>query len=210
MEYDRLKDKLVYHRTLKDGPGSSLYGLEVAKAMRIPGDILEDAIRFRKQLAGEAELSESVGSSWNSAVVRRKCQICGCTEADNLEVHHIRERQTSSLAGRLADGSSVHSQSNLAVICDSCHDEIHRGNLEVQPPIQTSDGPEESVSVIGSSASASTNAHVKAKSKWSAEEQTTIETVCRQYSKLTNANLSKHLLNYHQIEITAITLKKFR
>jgi DNA mismatch repair protein MutS len=207
VEYDRLKDKLVYHRTLKDGPGSSLYGLEVAKAMRIPGDILEDAIRFRKQLAGEAELSESVGSSWNSAVVRRKCQICGSTEADNLEVHHIRERQTSQ-TGRLADGSSVHAQSNLTVICDSCHDEIHRGNLEVQPPIQTSDGPEESVSVIGSSAS--TSATSKSKSKWSAEEQTTIETVCRQYSKLTNANLSKHLLNYHQIEITAVSLKKFR
>lgn len=205
VEYDRLKDKLVYHRTLKDGPGSSLYGLEVAKAMRIPGDILEDAIRFRKQLAGEAELSESVGSSWNSAVVRRKCQICGCSEADTLEVHHIRERQTSQ-TGRLADGTSVHAQSNLTVICDSCHDEIHRGNLEVQPQIQTSDGPEESVSVIGSS----TSANLRAKSKWSAEEQTTIETVCRQYSKLTNANLSKHLLNYHQIEITAVSLKKFR
>ena len=204
VEYDRLKDKLVYHRTLKDGPGSSLYGLEVAKAMRIPGDILEDAIRFRKQLTGEAELSESVGSSWNSAVVRRKCQICGCTEADNLEVHHIRERQTSSLAGRLADGSSVHSQSNLAVICDLCHDEIHRGTLTVEPPVQTSDGPEESVSVFSSSAS------TKSKSKWSAEEQTTIETVIQQYPKLSNANLSKHLLNYHQIEITAVSLKKFR
>lgn len=210
VEYDRLKDKLVYHRTLKDGPGSSLYGLEVAKAMRIPGDILEDAIRFRKQLAGEAELSESVGSSWNSAVVRRKCQICGSTEADNLEVHHIRERHSITMPGRLADGTSVHAQSNLTVICDSCHDEIHRGNLEVQPPIQTSDGPEESVSVIGSSASTSASANLRAKSKWSAEEQTTIETVCRQYSKLTNANLSKHLLNYHQIEITAVSLKKFR
>ena len=207
VEYDRLKDKLVYHRTLKDGPGSSLYGLEVAKAMRIPSDILEDAIKFRKQLAGEAELLESVGSSWNSAVVRRKCQICGCTEADNLEVHHIRERQTTT-TGRLSDGSSVHAQSNLAVICDSCHDEIHRGTLSVEPPIQTSDGPEESVSVF--SASASTNANLRAKSKWSAEEQTTIETVCRQYPKLSNANLSKHLLNYHQIEITAVSLKKFR
>jgi DNA mismatch repair protein MutS len=207
VEYDRLKDKLVYHRTLKDGPGSSLYGLEVAKAMRIPSDILEDAIKFRKQLAGEAELSESIGSSWNPAVVRRKCQICGCTEAGDLEVHHIRERQTTT-TGRLADGSSVHAQSNLAVICDSCHDEIHRGTLSVEPPIQTSDGPEESVSVFTSSAS--TNANLRAKSKWSAEEQTTIETVCRQYPKLSNANLSKHLLNYHQIEITAVSLKKFR
>lgn len=204
VEYDRLKDKLVYHRTLKDGPGSSLYGLEVAKAMRIPGDILEDAIRFRKQLAGEAELSESVGSSWNSAIVRRKCQICGCTEADNLEVHHIRERHSITMPGRLADGSSVHAQSNLTVICDLCHDEIHRGTLTVEPPVQTSDGPEESVSVFSSSAS------TKSKSKWSAEEQTTIETVIQQYPKLSNANLSKHLLNYHQIEITAVSLKKFR
>jgi 5-methylcytosine-specific restriction endonuclease McrA len=208
VEYDRLKDKLVYHRTLKDGPGSSLYGLEVAKAMRIPGDILEDAIRFRKQLAGEAELSESVGSSWNSAVVRRKCQICGCTEADNLEVHHIRERQTSQ-AGRLADGSSVHAQSNLAVICDSCHDEIHKGTLDVQPPIQTSDGPEESVSVFSASASANASTS-KAKSKWSAEEQTTIETVCGQYPKLTNKTLSDFLLNYHHIQISPASLKKFR
>ena len=206
VEYDRLKDKLVYHRTLKDGPGSSLYGLEVAKAMRIPGDILEDAIRFRKQLAGEAELSESVGSSWNSAVVRRKCQICGCTEAGDLEVHHIRERHSVTMPGRLADGSSVHAQSNLAVICDSCHDEIHNGTVSVQPPIQTSDGLEESVTVLGSSVSTSS----KAKSKWSADEQTTIETVCRQYPKLSNQNLSKHLLNYHQIEITAVSLKKFR
>jgi len=203
VEYDRLKDKLIYHRTLKDGSGSSLYGLEVAKAMRIPGDILEDAIRFRKQLAGEAELSESVGSSWNSAVVRRKCQICGSTEADSLEVHHIRERQTSQ-TGRLADGSSVHAQSNLTVICDTCHDEIHRGNLEVQPQVQTSDGPENSV------VTASTSNSAKAKSKWSVEEQTTIETVCAEYPKLSNANMSKHLLNYHEIEISAASLKKIR
>jgi DNA mismatch repair protein MutS len=89
VEYDKLKDKLVYHRTLRQGSGSSLYGLEVAKAMRIPDDILEDAILFRKRLAGEAELSESVGSSWNSGIVKYKCETCGKTDFSTLEVHHI-------------------------------------------------------------------------------------------------------------------------
>ena len=68
VEYDQINDRLVYHRTLKKGSGSSLYGLEVAKAMRIPSDILEDAIRFRKQIAGEADLNKSVVAQVVAAV----------------------------------------------------------------------------------------------------------------------------------------------
>jgi len=207
VEYDRLKDKLIYHRTLKDGPGSSLYGLEVAKAMRIPADILEDAIRFRKQLVGETELSESVGSSWNSGVVRRKCSKCGTTEAGDLEVHHIRERNMAGPRGHLSDGTSVHAAANLAILCEACHDDHHRGLLEVLPQIQTSDGPEDTATLGEASISISSKLQ---KSKWSTEEQTTIENVCKQFSKLSNANLSKYLLNYHQIEISSVSLKKLR
>lgn len=208
VEYDRLKDKLIYHRTLKDGPGSSLYGLEVAKAMRIPADILEDAIRFRKQLAGEVELSESVGSSWNSGIVRRKCSKCGTTEAGDLEVHHIRERNLAGARGHLSDGSSVHAAANLAVLCEACHDDHHRGLLAVAPQIQTSDGLEDAAT-LGESVISSRPSLV-ARSKWSTEEQTTIESVCRQFPKLSNQNLSKYLLNYHRIEISPASLKKLR
>jgi DNA mismatch repair protein MutS len=209
VEYDHQKDRLVYHRILKEGSGSSLYGLEVAKAMRIPSDILEDAIRFRKSLSGESELSESIGSSWNSAIVRRKCEECGLAEADNLEVHHIRQRASvNKQTGRLADGSSVHAAANLRVLCDLCHDKHHAGDLEVAALIQTSDGFETATTVTGTTRTSMTG--VSKKSKWSAEEQTTIETVCRQFAKLTNAALSKYLLNHHNIEISSGTLKNFR
>ncbi len=200
VEYDRFKDRLVYHRTLREGSGSALYGLEVAKAMRIPDDILEDAIRFRKRLAGEAELSSSVGSSWNSAVIRRTCEGCGTSEADDLEVHHIRERHRAT-DNHLSDGSSVHARANLVVLCDVCHDNVHGGSLTIGPLVQTSDGLERSVTTTPKS---------DRKSKWSEEELRTIESVFLRFPNLSDAGRSKYLLNQHEIEISAASLRKLR
>ena len=199
VEYDKMKDKLVYHRTLREGSGSSLYGLEVAKAMRIPDDILEDAILFRKRLAGEAELSESVGSSWNSGIIKYKCNICGKTDFSTLEVHHIMERNKANSTGHLADNSNVHSQANLVVVCDKCHDGIHGGTLAIGPMVQTSDGMERSVTTVTSSS---------IKSKWSEEQLKEIHDAVARFPKLSVANLSKYLLNQHNIHISGPTLKK--
>ena len=170
--------------------------------MRIPDDILEDAIRFRKRLTGEAELSESVGSSWNSAIIRRVCEACGKTETGDLEVHHIRERSSAvHNTNRLTDGSNVHSTANLVVLCDTCHDGIHNGSLHIGPLIQTSDGPERSIYDSVSS---------DRKSKWSGDEESVITDVCTKYKHLTNSALSKYLLNEHDIKISSATLHKFR
>jgi DNA mismatch repair ATPase MutS len=204
VEYDRLRDKLVYHRSLREGSGSSLYGLEVAKAMRIPDDILEDAVRFRKRLAGEAELSGSVGSAWNTTIVRRKCEHCGESEAADLEVHHIRERHTATAGGHLDDGSSVHGAANLIVLCDSCHDKVHSNQLQVSALIQTSDGMERSI------VESSPKTESSRKSKWSEEELRTIESVCKRFPNLSGPNLSRYLLNQHEIHISAASLKKMR
>ena len=201
VEYDKIKDKLVYHRTLREGSGSSLYGLEVAKAMRIPDDILEDAILFRKRLTGETELSQSVGSSWNSGIVKYKCQICGKTDFSTLEVHHITERHKATGAGHLADNSNVHSQANLVVVCDKCHDGIHAGTLAIGPMVQTSDGMERSVTTVTSSST---------KSKWTDEELKEISDAMAKFPKLSLANLSKYLLNQHNIQISGATLKKLK
>lgn len=200
VEYDKLKDKLVYHRTLREGSGSSLYGLEVARAMRIPDDILEDAINFRKRLAGEAELSQAIGSSWNSAIIKYKCEICGKTEFSTLEVHHIMERQHANKTGHLTDNSNVHFQANLAVVCDKCHDSIHAGTMTLGPMIQTSDGMERSVTTVTDSSFQ--------KSKWSDDDLKEIQEAATKFPKLSSSKLSKYLLNQHNIEISASKLKK--
>jgi DNA mismatch repair protein MutS len=199
VEYDHLQDKLVYHRTLREGSGSSLYGLEVAKAMRIPNDILEDAIRFRKNLAGEVELSESVGSSWNSNLVRIKCELCGLSESRDLEVHHIKERHLASSSGHLKDGTNVHSKANLVVLCQVCHDKTHDGSIEVNPLIQTSDGMERSVITISSEPK---------RSKWSEEQLNEIKASYTKFPKLSMPALAKYLLNQYSIQISVPTLKK--
>ena len=41
VHYDKSKDKLVYDRKLKDGPGQSMYGLEVCKSLHLPYEFLE-------------------------------------------------------------------------------------------------------------------------------------------------------------------------
>lgn len=199
VEYDHFSDKLVYHRTLREGSGSSLYGLEVAKAMRIPNDILEDAIRFRKSLAGETELSESVGSSWNSNLVRIKCEICGTTESRDLEVHHIKPRYHASDSGHLSDLSNVHAKANLAVLCETCHDKTHEGSIEIGEMKQTSDGMERSIV---------TNSTVSTKSKWSEEQLDQMKSSYAKFPKLSMSALAKYLLNHHSIQISVPTLKK--
>lgn len=199
VEYDHLQDKLVYHRSLREGSGSSLYGLEVAKAMRIPVDILEDAIRFRKSLAGETELSGSVGSSWNSNLIRIKCELCGTSESKDLEVHHIKERHLASKSGHLSDGTNVHSKANLVVLCESCHDKTHDGSIEVTPLVQTSDGMERSII---------TSPESPKKSKWSEEDLNEIKASYTKFPKLSMPALAKYLLNQHSIQISVPTLKK--
>lgn len=198
VEYDPIKEKLIYHRLLREGSGSSCYGLEVAKAMKLPSDILEDAFRFRKQLTGEVNLLETTGSSWNSSVIRQLCDIC--KSPINLEVHHIQERSTAK-NGFLSDGSHIHASSNLTVLCEACHDDVHRNKITIGPYIQTSEGSERSIVTDMSS---------KKTSKWSQDDLETIQNVFTRFPKMPLTTLSKYLLSNYNITISSSSLKKMQ
>jgi len=139
VRYDLKTQRLVYDRTLHSGAGSSLYGLEVARAMAIPFDVLESAHKIRKELVGVKSEQEAPLSSWNSAVQRRACEKCGSENVRELEAHHIEERATAN-NGRLADGTHMNNIRNLVVLCEECHDKVHKNEIAVGPVIQTSDG----------------------------------------------------------------------
>jgi hypothetical protein len=144
VRHDLATDRLIYDRTLHPGAGSSLYGLEVAKAMAIPFSVLETAHAIRKSLVGQKTDVEAPASNWNGAVHRRVCEICGASVG--LEVHHIEQRATA-VNGRLADGTSMNSVRNLVVVCEACHDKHHAKEIEIGPVQQTSDGPVRHVSL---------------------------------------------------------------
>jgi len=142
VRYDVATDRLIYDRTLHPGSGSSLYGIEVAKAMGLPIEVLEAAHTIRRDLLGEKTEATALSSQWNSVVQRRACEICG--KSTDLEVHHIQQRKDAK-EGRLADGTHMNNFRNLIVLCETCHDTHHRGELHIGPVKQTSNGPERQI-----------------------------------------------------------------
>ena len=148
--YDIVNDRLVYDRTLHKGPGTTLYGIEVARAMHIPVDIVEAALAFRRKLEDEPNFSEVAPSHWNASVVAKRCEKCGDTKAKELEVHHVQHR-AEAISGRFKDGSHQNDMRNLAVLCEKCHDDLHAGVFEMGPVQQTSEGEARSFTSISTS-----------------------------------------------------------
>lgn len=132
MCYDRGKDQLVYDRKLKDGVGSSRYGLEVCKALKMPEDFLETANELRLKYyasTGAGSMLDQKTSAYNSAHVRGMCQSCGKTMS--TEVHHARPQHLADKNGLITDaatGSVIHKNhaANLVSVCEKCHQAFHR------------------------------------------------------------------------------------
>lgn len=202
VHYDAGTDTLVYDRTLHRGPGGTLYGLEVAKAMHLPFEILKQANAFRRALLGEEALEESSSSSWNSLVVRKECEICHCAITRDLEVHHIKPR-AEAVQGRFEDGTSMNNLRNLVVVCQGCHDKHHAGELTIGPQKQTSAGPQRMTTTVAPT-------QRKVKVKWTEEEQQTIEEYLRKFPHLSITRLVYELKQKEEIEISEASLRKMK
>ena len=150
VRYEPVEDLLIYDRTLTPGPGSSLYGLEVARAMNLPEEVLGIAHTLRRELLGATTEQEAPTSMWNSAIQRRECELCGKGFVKDLEVHHIRERREAN-GDIFADGTQRDHVRNLVTVCSECHDAHHAGTLSIKPLVQTSAGAKRIEEVVGSS-----------------------------------------------------------
>jgi DNA mismatch repair protein MutS len=206
--YDAAKDLLIYDRTLHRGPGSSLYGLEVARALHLPADFLESAQKIRRTLLGHAAEEEASGSQWNSQVIRKACELCRHPIVRDLEVHHIRPRAEAN-GEHFTDGSARDSLANLIVVCSKCHDKHHAGLLDIQPLQQTSAGPQR-ISPTGSPVASEPSVTSTKMSKWMDEEKNTIINLLQ---RLPNAPLKRivfDLETQHGITISEGSLAKFR
>jgi DNA mismatch repair protein MutS len=213
VRYDAAADRLIYERTLQPGAGSSLYGLEVAKAMGLPAEVLEAARQIRRELAGSATEAEAPASAWNTAVQRRSCELCKAEIVRDLEVHHIRPRAEAAAGGRgpphFSDGSSMNALRNLVVVCQGCHDAHHAGAIEIGPVQQTSDGPVRSIKELAEkysfkAASGGGGGGIKE------EQLATIESYLRKYSKLPVKRVAFDLLEREGIKVTEARLRTIR
>lgn len=203
VHHDITTDKLIYDRTLHRGSGSTMYGLEVARAMHLPHEILKEAHMFRKKLLGETFLEDATSSTWNPLVVRKECEICKAAIVRDLEVHHIQPR-ADAVNGRFQDNTSMNDIRNLIVVCQSCHDKHHAGQLTIGPQKLTSEGPQRLVTT------AVQPIPKKIKVKWSEEELAILERYCRESPHLPISRLVYELKQKEDISIAESALRKFK
>ena len=122
--YNKEKDMLIYDRKLKDGPGNSMYGLEVCKSLSLPDDFLQRAhdIRMKYNKQDLNILAES-GSRYNKKKLKGNCELC--KEKRATEVHHLVHQKNASKTNSYVNSFHKNHLANLINICDDCHNKIH-------------------------------------------------------------------------------------
>lgn len=120
--YDPVTETLIYNRKLQDGPGESIYGLEVAKSLDIDVNFIKNAQLIRKELLNESMVKRS---RYNSGVFVSECQLCKSKE--RLQTHHIKEQSKADEYGLIGH---IHKnvEFNLLVLCEDCHKKLHKEN----------------------------------------------------------------------------------
>lgn len=127
--YDRELDLLVYDRKLKDGPGESMYGLEVCKALDLPQDFLDRAHSLRSKYNKQAAADTDMGTShFNARKVLGRCELCGKA---GTEVHHLQHQSGANEKGRIKHFHKNH-LANLISLCGECHDAFHSGDIQYE------------------------------------------------------------------------------
>ena len=133
--------KLIYDRKLKDGSGSSVYGLEFAKSIYMDEEFLKTAEEIRKKLSKEYNALELLikkkRSRYNKDLYITTCAICGKMVED---VHHIveREKAKDGFVGHM----NINHKYNLIPLCKKHHKLVHEGKIRILGFVTTSKGIE--------------------------------------------------------------------
>jgi DNA mismatch repair protein MutS len=212
VDYDPVTKKLIYDRSLREGSGSSLYGLEVARAMDLPLEFIEMALANRHKIMGSRTQSTSKSTDWSSEIVCRKCEVCEKGIVSELEVHHIEERHLADKDGILPTGKPMNNASNLIVLCKECHDKIHSGKIEVAPLVQTSSGPErvDLSKELDKYKYVATATKPTSTSKWTDDEIKVIHEMLLKYKSASIKAIQIQLKQQYGIEIGLTSLGKMK
>jgi DNA mismatch repair protein MutS len=123
VEYAAERNTLVYDRKLKDGQGSTLYGLEVCKSLDLPEEFIRLANLIRETNC-KTVLARNP-SRYNS-VIKDRCAFCG---TDATAIHHLLYQSDADKNGfvRTEDGAfHMNHPANTVPICEDCHLKVHQ------------------------------------------------------------------------------------
>jgi len=145
-----LKDcnnNLLYERKLKLGSGSTIYGVLVAETLGLPKEFIDKAYEIVNYYSNNNKnIVETKKSKYNSSVYVDSCSICGKTgKQTELHSHHAIEQKFADNKGfvnkttKRESGEIVslglmrkNSRSNLVVLCEECHLNIHSNDRKIE------------------------------------------------------------------------------
>jgi DNA mismatch repair protein MutS len=205
VSYDPVTGVLIYDRSIRDGAGSTMYGIEVARALNLPLSFIELSQQFRHELLGSVADEDALPTNYNKELRRSTCEVCRCELVREIEIHHIRPQADASLEGKFEDGTDMNHLRNLVPVCQKCHDDHHAKKKEIGPVRMTSDGP---VRVIVAQVEVDT-APVQ-KSKWTSEQQGKILALLREKPNATATRLKFELEEFYDIRISLQVLSRIR
>jgi DNA mismatch repair protein MutS len=143
VRYNKETNLLIYDRKLREGPGESMYGLEVCKSLNLPDAFLQRAHEIRMKYQPEKQnILALAPTHFNAKKLVGNCEICLAEKAS--EVHHLQHQKKADKKNEYItseNGQSFHKNhiANLLNICEACHKTIHKEKAE-HKVVKTSQG----------------------------------------------------------------------
>jgi len=112
--YDRAQEQLIYYRTLKDNPGSPMYGLEFCYSLGFPTSFLEKVETLRSHYYPTSILDQSTSHYHKDKLKGGLCEKCGLFPS--TEIHHLEPQKNNPLY--------KNHPANLINVCERCHQHV--------------------------------------------------------------------------------------
>lgn len=130
VKYDEQTGALIYDRKLREGPGDSMYGLEVCKSLNLPNAFLKRAHDIRMKYKPETKNILAIDPShFNQKKIGGTCEVCNVGNKAT-EVHHLQHQKNANKKNNYIESFHKNHIANLVNICDVCHDKIHKTNAQ--------------------------------------------------------------------------------
>jgi len=141
VHFNQETNTLVYDRKLREGPGESMYGLEVCKSLNLPAAFLQRAHAIRMKYQPEKQnVLALTPTAYNAKKLGGNCEIC---QQKASEVHHLQHQKNAQANDYITNtaGQNFHKNhvANLLNICEACHKTLHAEKAE-HKVVKTSQG----------------------------------------------------------------------
>jgi DNA mismatch repair protein MutS len=144
VKFNKQQNRLEYDRKIYDGPGETIYGLEVCKSLDMPVDFLEEANNLRIKYSPLSQsFLEMKSSRYNAKKIKGGvCELCNLNKSS--EIHHLKPQKdfNTDNANSIKNNNNNNKKNhcaNLINICEDCHINLHKQN-KILVKIKTSNG----------------------------------------------------------------------